>query len=218
MASSALDFDVRGLLDAQNLTRLLDLSQGKRRSILNKTSKRVRTQSRTRIRNQSDLGGQAFAPRKAARKGKMLRGLGKGLSVTRLSGTEAVLGWGNRLVASIAGEHQHGHVEKYTAQKVRRRGKTLDPNAPATRDQARALRNAGYRVRRGKRWLRPSMSWIQSQLKAGQAGLILSLLEHKPKHSSWDVTLPARSFLGATPDDVREMVATVLSQVLNTPT
>lgn len=215
--ASHLDFDVRGLVHAQHLVQLLKLSAGKRRSVLNKVSKRVRTQSRGRLRAQRDLDGQAFAPRRAQRKGKMLRGLGKRLNVTRLTGTEAALGWANRRVSRIAGQQQRGHVETYTVEKARRRGKALDPNAPASRDQARALRQAGYRVRKGKRWTRPSASWIQQNLKAGQAGLVLSILENKPKRNSWQITLPPRSFLGATPAEVRDLVGTVLQQTLNAP-
>ncbi len=65
MTTDHLALDVRGMLEAENLLALLDLPLAKRKRLLNNVSKRVRTLSRQRIRNQQNVDGTPFAPRKA---------------------------------------------------------------------------------------------------------------------------------------------------------
>lgn len=105
-----------------------------------------------------------------------------------------------------------------TAARMRSQGKTPDYAGSATRRQARALLKAGYQIRHDKRWKRPTLGWIVENLKSGQAGLILALLEDQTKEQSWKIDLPARDALGADPRDIREIVGTVLQQTLNSPT
>ncbi|PAU66541.1 hypothetical protein BZL41_01180 [Pseudomonas sp. PIC25] len=217
MAAPTVDFDVRGLLDAQQTLDLLSLPAAKRRRLLNTASKRVRTRNRKRIGEQRNVDGSPFVPRKDGGKRKMLRGLGKGLQVVTLTADEAVLGWRNRLVARIAADHQQGRPETMSAARMRRLGKTPDYNAPSSRFQARALLKAGYRIRSGKRWKRPSLGWIQENLSCGRAGLILAKLAGDTKKQRWQIDLPARAVLGADPQDVGDIVRTVLQQTLNAP-
>lgn len=217
MGAPTVDFDVRGMLDAQQTLELLSLPASKRRRLLNNAAKRVRTRNRKRISEQRNVDGTPFEARKAGGKRKMMRGLGKTLQVVSLTADEAVLGWGNRLVARIAADHQHGRPETMSAARMRRLGKTPDYSAPATRHQARALLKAGYRIRNGKRWKRPSNGWIQENLTSGRAGLILAKLAGDTKKQRWQIELPARAVLGADTQDVREIVRTVLQQTLNAP-
>ncbi|EQM70956.1 phage virion morphogenesis protein [Pseudomonas tohonis] len=216
MAAPIVDFDVRGLLGAQQLLDALALPPAKRRRLLNTISKRVRTRNRKRIGAQQNVDGTPFEARKAGGKRKMMRGLAKALSVTSLTADEAVLGWGNRLMSSIANDHQHGLPQVMSAARMRRLA-PVDYDAPATRFQARALLDAGYRIRSGKRWKRPTLAWIQSSLTSGRAGLILSKLLDEPKKQRWEIPLPARAVLGADTQDVREIAQTVLQQTLNAP-
>ena len=217
MAAPTVDFDVRGLLDVQQQLDLLALPGSKRRRLLNNAAKRVRTLSRKRISAQQNVDGSSFEARKAGGKSKMLRGLGKTLQVVTLSADEAVLGWGNSLVSRIAGDHQHGRPEVMTAARMRRLGKTPDYSAPATRHQARALLKAGYRIRKGKGWKRPTLGWVVGNLTCGRAGLLLAKLQGGSKKQRWQIDLPARAFLGADTQDVGEIVRTVLQQILHAP-
>jgi phage virion morphogenesis protein len=217
MATPTVDFDVRGMLDAQQTLDLLAMKAGKRRRLLNNVSKRVRTQNRKRIRAQRNVDGSAYAGRKNGGNRKMLSGLGKTMQVISLSADEAVLGWSSRLVAGIAAEHQYGRTETMSAARMRRLGKTPDYNGPASKQQARALLKAGYQIRNGKRWKRPSQGWIQENLTNGRAGLILAKLEGGRKKQRWQIELPARQVLGADAEDVREITRTVLQQTLNAP-
>jgi phage virion morphogenesis protein len=217
MTAPTLDFDIRGLLSIQEKLQLLALSATKRRRLLNNVAKRLRTRNRKRIRDQRNLDGSEFETRKGRSKRKMLKGLGKGLQVVSLNGNEAVLGWKNRLVSRIASEHQQGLDQIMTPARMRRLGKVPDYNAPASRPQARALLKAGYQIRQGKRWKRPSLGWVVENLKSGRAGLILSQLEGDSKKQSWKISLPARAVLGADSQDVSGIVSTVLQQTLNAP-
>jgi len=217
MTAPGLEFDVRGLLEAQAQLQLLALPAAKRRRLLNTASKRLRTRNRKRIRDQRNLDGSPYAARQGSSKRKMLRGLGKDLQVVGLTANAATLSWKNRLVSRIASEHQNGHRETMTPARLRRLGKTPDYQAPASRQQARALLKAGYQIRQGKRWKRPALGWIVEHLNNGQAGVILSQLEGTPKKTSWKIDLPVRVVLGANAQDVREIVGTVLQQTLHAP-
>ena len=70
MARSTFDLDVRGLLGAEEQLALLNLPPQLRRRLLNNVSKRVRSLSRQRIRNQQNLDGSPFEGRKGSGKGK----------------------------------------------------------------------------------------------------------------------------------------------------
>lgn len=217
MTAPMLSFDIRGLLSAQERLQLLALPAAKRRRVLRHASNRLATQNRKRIRSQRNLDGTSFAPRKGGGKRKMLRGLSKDLKRLRATAKEAVLGWRSRPVSRIASEHQAGRLQTMSAARMRRLGNTADYTAGASRKQAKALLAAGYQIRLGKRWRRPTQGWVMEHLKSGQAGLILSRLEGVTKQQSWNIQLPARDALGADARGVRELVSTVLQQTLNAP-
>lgn len=217
MTAPTLSVDIRGMIGAEQQLQLLSLPAAKRRRLLNNIGKRLRTRNHRRLSDQRNLDGSSFEKRQDSGKRKMLRGLGKRLQVTQVTATQVVLGWRQRRTARIAGEHQTGLSTTMTAARMRRQGSTPDYAGSATRHQARALLREGYRVRNGKSWKRPSQSWIVENLKSGQAGLILALLEGQSKQQSWKIDLPARDALGADPRDIREVINTVLQQTLNAP-
>lgn len=217
MTAPTLSFDIRGLIEAEQQLQLLALPEAKRRRLLNNASKRLRTRNNRRIQAQRNLDGSTFEKRQGPVKRKMLRGLSKRLQVIQLSAEHAALGWRQRRSARIASEHQVGHSTTMTAARMRKEGNTPNYAGAATRRQARALLKAGYQIRQGKRWKRPTLGWIVENLKSGQAGLILSVLEGQTKHQSWKIDLPAREALGADPQDIREIVGTVLQQTLQSP-
>lgn len=108
MTAPTLSFDIRGLIDAQQQLQLLTLPAAKRRRLLNKASKRLRTRNTRRISAQRNLDGSNFVPRKHKSRRKMLRRLSTRLQVTRLSPDAATLGWRQRRNERIAREHQLG--------------------------------------------------------------------------------------------------------------
>ena len=223
-ASSPLSIDIRGLLGAEDLLALLELPPVKRRRLLNNVSKRVRSLSRGRVRNQTNVDGTPFAPRKdpSKSKKKMESGLSKLLDVVKLSDQEAELGWRNRLTRYVAAQQNNGGSERVTAHQMRELSK-VPPGTAATEKQAKRLRQLNYRIRLPgkKKPSKPSVSWIQQNLEYTKAGLLIRVLDTEHKASTgkqaWNIQLPARQFLGASPSETSQLVNLVLRQTITSP-
>ncbi|MGG7596782.1 phage virion morphogenesis protein [Pseudomonas sp. WC1] len=225
MARSTLDMDVRGLLDAQAQLDLLVLPPKLRRRLLNRLGTRARSLSRKRIRNQQNLDGSPFAPRRDADAGKkkMEAGLGKLLQVTRVEADEAVLGWKNNLTSWVASQQHNGASERRTAQQMRRWNR-VEEGAKSTDKQAKRLRRLGFRVRQAgkKRLSRPPVSWILENVSYMQAGVLIRVLDEERGEStgaqSWEIKLPKRQFLGAgNEQENRDLLNLLLDQIINSP-
>lgn len=222
---STFELDARGYLGVREQLALLSLPPQLRRRLLNNVTKRVRTMSRKRVRDQQNLDGSPFEARKGSAKGKkkMEAGLAKLMVVTRVSADEAELGWKNALTRWVAAQQHHGVSERRTAAQMRRWNKT-PPGLAATDKQAKRLRRLGFRVRQaGKKTLtRPSVAWIQEHVNYAKAGLLIRILDDERSEStgaqSWEITLPKRQFIGVNTDrDTSLLVSQVLQQILHSP-
>lgn len=222
---STFELDARGYLGVREQLALLSLPPQLRRRLLNNVTKRVRTMSRKRVRDQQNLDGSPFEARKGSGKGKkkMEAGLAKLMVVTRVSADEAELGWKNALTRWVAAQQHHGVSERRTAAQMRRWNKT-PPGLAATDKQAKRLRRLGFRVRQaGKKTLtRPSVAWIQEHVNYAKAGLLIRILDDERSEStgaqSWEITLPKRQFIGVNTDrDTSLLVNQVLQQILHSP-
>ncbi|WJV21664.1 MULTISPECIES: phage virion morphogenesis protein [Pseudomonas] len=223
-ASSALNLDARGLLSVRDQLDLLSLPPKLRRRLLNNVSKRARSMGRKRVRDQVNLDGTPFAPRKGSSKGKkkMEAGLAKLMQVTSLTPDQAELGWRNALTRWVATQQHNGVSERRTAAQMRRWNKT-PPGLAATEKQAKRLRRLGFRVRQaGKKTLtRPSVAWIQEHVNYAKAGLLIRILDNERSEStgaqSWEITLPKRQFLGVSDLEASQLLHQVLQQILHSP-
>lgn len=222
---STFELDARGYLGVREQLALLSLPPQLRRRLLNNVTKRVRTMSRKRVRDQQNLDGSPFEARKGSAKGKkkMEAGLAKLMVVTRVSADEAELGWKNALTRWVATQQHHGVSERRTAAQMRRWNKT-PPGLAATDKQAKRLRRLGFRVRQaGKKTLtRPSVAWIQEHVNYAKAGLLIRILDDERSEAtgtqSWKITLPKRQFIGVNTDrDTSLLVNQVLQQILHSP-
>lgn len=225
MARSTFELDIRGLLDAQDLIALMELPPKLRRRLLNNVGKRSRSIMRKRVRNQINVDGTPFAPRASSSKGKkkMESGLAKLLDITRLSDTEAELGWRNALTRWVATQQHYGISERRTAAQMRKWNRVPEGLA-ATEKQAKRLRRLGFKVRQeGRKALsRPSVAWIQQHVNYAKAGLLIRILDDERRESSgkqsWEITLPKRQFVGeGTQQETKDLVNQVLNQILNSP-
>ena len=225
MAANPLDLDVRGLLSVDAQLALLELPPQLRRRLLNNVTKRVRSMSRKRVREQQNLDGTPFAERKSSAKGKkkMEAGLAKLLQVTRVSPDEAELGWKNALTRWVAAQQHNGATERRTAAQMRRWNR-VPPGVACTDKQAKRLRQLGFRVRvPGKKSLsKPSVAWIQEHVNYAKAGLLIRILNDEKTETSgaqsWDITLPKRQFLGVgIGQETSQLVNQVFQQILNSP-
>ncbi|RBH53168.1 MULTISPECIES: phage virion morphogenesis protein [Pseudomonas] len=225
MARSTLELDARGYLGVREQLALLSLPPQLRRRLLNNVSKRVRTMSRKRVRDQQNLDGSPFAPRKTEAKGKkrMEAGLAKLMEVTRVSADEAELGWRNALNRWVAAQQHNGVSERRTAAQMRRWNR-VPQGLAATDKQAKRLRRLGFKVRqKGRKTLaRPAVAWIKEHVNYAKAGLLIRILQDEKTETtgaqSWDITLPKRQFIGVSSDrDTTALVSQVLQQILNSP-
>ncbi|MFC3939174.1 virion morphogenesis protein [Pseudomonas gingeri NCPPB 3146 = LMG 5327] len=222
MARSLFELDARGQLGIREQLALLSLPPQLRRRLLNNVSKRVRSMSRKRIRDQQNLDGSPFEARKGDSKGKkkMEAGLGKLLQVTNVSPDAATLGWRNGLTSWVAAQQHNGASERRTAAQMRRWNRVPEGLA-ATDKQAKRLRRLGFKVRQaGKKTLtRPSVAWIKEHVNYAKAGLLIRILSDEKAEStgaqSWEITLPKRQFLGSSDQETSQLVNQVLQQILN---
>lgn len=222
---STFELDARGYLGVREQLALLSLPPQLRRRLLNNVTKRVRTMSRKRVRDQQNLDGTPFEERKGTGKGKkkMEAGLAKLMQVTRVSADEAELGWKNALTAWVAAQQHNGVSERRTAAQMKR-WNNVPAGLAATEKQAKRLRRLGFKVRQeGKKTLtRPSVAWIQEHVNYAKAGLLIRILDDEKTESSgaqsWDITLPKRQFIGvSTERDTGLLLNQVLQQILNSP-
>jgi hypothetical protein len=222
--SNPLNLDVRGLVEAQARLALIAMPPRLRKRLLNRVAMRLRTTWRKRVRDQKDLSGSGFKPRATKRKKKMLSGLAKALGVPRLTSEEVELGWGRKKNSMIAAVNNAGMTQRVTASQMRR-FKRLNP-LMATRAQAKKLRRLGYKVliggknkRNRARYVRPSLSWIEENVKYAQAGLLIRLLKDEPPGpQAWDIVLPKREFFGpASQQEVSALFEHLLPQILKSP-
>lgn len=173
-----------------------------RKRIFNKCAMHLIKTAKARIADQADLDGKPFPPHAKARRRKMLARLVRRLAAMNLTDAGAEVGWRNSFEGMIAARQQYGYVATFNKRQFKDR-KTLNTKEPATRQQAKGLIEAGYKVRRkdGKGGLKtPTIKWITENLNMGKAGLILRIL--RGSKEEWKTTLPPRSFLGVTLDDL----------------
>ncbi len=216
MRGMYLTADLNGQLGLKHTLELLKLKPAKRRRLLGQMARIVQRRSARRIRRQRDLYGKAYSQRKGAKRGKMLKGLPKKMS-KRINPNMASIGFADGVTAAIARAHQDGIDEVMNAQRARQRyGAPKDYSAPASRRQARKLREAGYKIRRenGKGWKSPSLRWITENLTSGKAGLILKKLTDDSGKDSWVIPVEARSFLGVTDVHMADLERIVMNTLV----
>lgn len=211
----SVKIDISGHIGIKATLQLLQLPAAKRKRILAQVGRKVRVASRKRLRTQRDINGRSWAERKSKSKRKMLRGMSKRMAVYS-SVNKVDITFDNALVGRVAREHQEGINQAMSAGKMQRIHGTPDYSAAATRNQAKALRTAGYKIKRagGKGYKRPTLKWVVENLTQGKAGLILKKLSGTTSKKNWVIPLPARPFLGASKKDIDTMVETIFKNTV----
>ncbi|BES69723.1 hypothetical protein RE428_07860 [Marinobacter nanhaiticus D15-8W] len=214
-----LTVSVSGDLVLRDQLALLRLDGAQRRRYHRLLGKEVARLSRARIKRQQDLNGQPWPGRKNGRR-KMMRKIMRPKHLRIDASSEAVtVTWRSRLMGQIARRQQEGIPERMTAKRAERIHGRPDYQADATPAQAKALIQSGFRVYAGKtkggkvKTRRVSQRWIRENMTLGQAGLVLRLIGDQPSKQSWDIPLPARSFLGLTPDERASVGQEILTKM-----
>lgn len=198
--------NITGLEEIQQ--RLNSLTPALRMRILRKLGNKITANSKKRITQQTDLRGSAFAPRSAKsqkKKKKMLQGLKKLIKVQFINNARAIIGFSGKRVIKTAQEQQYGKTRVVTAaQNAHASNSTAHDKAKLK--QAKQLLKLGYKAHINGKLRKPSLKWIVENLTVGQAGAIIRSMRTTPPKTSWEVVLPARSFLGITDAEMLELL------------
>ncbi|MBH2951945.1 hypothetical protein I5Q45_23125 [Serratia marcescens] len=217
---------IRGELDQRQLSQMrtalaaADLPAKKRQRLLWRIAKLgIIVAAKRHQREQTAPDGTPWAPRKRG-KGKMLKGMPKLLSVNEMpeiQGVRIYLKGGNYrngtkpIAAGLVGAVQQdgAHITMKASQAPRK----PQANRPALPRQAKRLRALGYKIRQGKRWVKPSSKKIMETMSMAQAGLVIRKLRGTPSKRVWTIDLPGRAFLGVSNDEFNKILARQLQAI-----
>ncbi|CCK75048.1 Probable phage protein [Oleispira antarctica RB-8] len=203
------------------------LPANQRKKINTRLGREVIKQSRERISKQRTIDSGQFSPRANGRKKKLLRKMMTGKKVKVWAGPNgAKVGWQNSLTGKIARAQQDGYTESFNAGKVaRQESKNEDPDANATKAQAKKLVELGYTrsvgtyktgAKKGKaRKKRVSQRWIMDNLNTGYAGILIRTIGNEDLKASWNVVVPARPFFGLSKSEIKNMGKQIIEDVMN---
>ncbi len=210
--------DERSFLRAKEQLTLVGLPTKSRQRILKEIGKVIAKQTKKNIRAQRDPEGRSWKKRKNGRK-KVLRGFTKKLKhYQRKSNREVVIGWPSAR-GTIAQAHHSGIDEPSGLSKRKRQAKKQNEptkNDPATRDQAKELRDLGYRLEkqgRQKRGKKPTVKFIMQNVTLGEAAKKIQELENKSPARSWDINRPERRLIGASPKRVAMIIKREMKRI-----
>lgn len=201
-----------------------DLPPAKRQRLLWRLAKYgLIAAAKRNVRNQADPDGKVWPGRQSKRKGKMLRNLPKLLHIRDMPEISAVRVYlqgggyrnGTRDVPAgvVAYSQQNGMNVSISRRSVPRKPREDDDDKMATPAQAKRLRALGYRVRKGKRWRKPSAKEIKESMEYDQAGAVILEMSGKTVKKSWTIDLPAREFLGISDEDFSQALARQLQGI-----
>lgn len=219
-----IDTDKQSRLRLSEQIDVLTLSPTQSRKLLKKIGSGIQKDTRENVKAQRTVSGGPMPPRADKKKRRMMRKMPKGM-VTRLAGEHnAVVTWRNGGQAMVADRHDKGIDENFTAKKAARLYGTPNYGKPATPAQAKSLNSEGYRRRtarkrgKGKAVLkRVPQKWIRDNMTLGQAGFILRMMRTGTAKGiqSWNIPVPKRPILGATPDTIDTYLTVMAQEALN---
>lgn len=204
----------RDVLNMQEKLAMLAMPPKKRIWILKTLGRWEKANTRKRIQQQKDVRGQALAPKKGKKRGKVMRRMAKGLTPYVRNANMLDLTWSNKLSAKIAARHHLGQKQKMTKRQMQKRWGTPNYSAPCSKGQARKLRELGYTVARksGKGRKKPSLRLLMDTVTHGQAGQIIRELSNQPNVSAWDIPLAERQILGSNEREVTRQLIKIFEQ------
>ncbi|AGN34215.1 hypothetical protein VPPG_00090 [Vibrio phage VD1] len=206
-----IEADERSYLRLKEQLALLNLDKKTRQKMLKRIGTQIAKTTRKNIRAQRDPDGRQWSKRKKGRK-KMLRGFTQKLKhFQRDSNRTLYVGWPSAR-GKVAYEHQHGLAQKSgLSARKRQAKKDKEPKQtePATKEQARALRDLDFRLKpqgRQKRGKKPTLAWIKENMTVGEAAKTIQELENKTPARDWEVGRPERRLIGVSPKRLAMMI------------
>jgi len=223
-----IDTDRRSRLKLADQIDVLTMAPAARRRLLRDIGKESRQRMRSNIQHQKTVAGSPMPPRADRKKRKMFRRLAKGMVTNIVNDHEADVTWKYGSRAKLAYRHHHGITQEVSAGEAarvahKRYGSPPKYKNKATKAQAKALNREGFRRRvarkRGKGGAvlkRVPQKWIRDNMSIGQAGLVLRLMRTgTPKGvQRWQINVPERPVLGATPADADKILTAMAANAL----
>ncbi|MED8847348.1 phage virion morphogenesis protein [Escherichia coli] len=201
-----------------------ELSPAKARKLLYRIAKYgLLPAAKRNVRNQQTPDGTGWEPRRrpdkatGKYKNKMLLGLPKLMAIRADNDGKTVRIYfrkGSYNTGSHAGAV--AHIQQNGARITRKGSRKWSAGVmdamreqPATRRQAHRLLSLGFRAptgavnkktgRRNRR--KPSLQWIMENMNRLQAGTVINILKGKEAKDTREITIPARTFLGASGEE-----------------
>lgn len=203
--------DKRSYLRLKEQLKLIGLDEKKRKRLLKKVGQQIAKKTKQNIRAQRDPDGHQWRKRKKGKK-KVLKGFTKKLKHFQKNNNHTlVIGWPSRR-GTVALEHHTGRKEKSgVSSRFRQSQKNNEPKKtdPATREQAKELRELGWRLpRQGrqKRGKKPTIKFITDNMSVGEAAKEINKIENKTPAKKWDINRPERRLIGIRPKRLAMMI------------
>jgi hypothetical protein len=235
--SGGISVDVRGLVGLRRQFDILMMPPTQRKKLLRLVAYRLRGDCQRRVKKRIDLEGRPFAKHPGHTNARhSFDTAAKLMAVTNLTDINAEIGWRSVGMSRLAWKINYGSSEYVDDEK-----KTHDGfrNAEETRPfacsvfQARQLVAYGYRQNGEKARKPATVRWLRGELNAdgkrvnfhmsyAKAATILDDMHRRGYQKSrtelgaeehGKVKIPARSFLGATPQEIANYIDTIFEQM-----
>ncbi|WP_375750943.1 phage virion morphogenesis protein [Vibrio sp. HN007] len=215
-----IEFDAndKSFLRAKEQLELLGLPKKSRQRILKELGKYYTKQTRKNIRAQRGPDGAPWKKRQKGRR-KMMRGFTKKLKhFHKNKNWDLFVGWPSAR-GTVAFAHHHGKEEQSGLTKRKRQAKKKkepSKSEPATREQAKELRDLDYRLPkqgRQKRGKKPTIKFIMQNMTVGEAAKKIQELENRTPARSWDINRPERRLIGASPKRVAMIIKREMKRI-----
>ncbi|RQW64027.1 phage virion morphogenesis protein [Vibrio viridaestus] len=207
----AITADDNSLLRVRETLDLLKLNTQQRKRILTSIGKYQTKKTKRDIRAQQTPEGKHWKRRKRG-KAKMMKGLQRKVKYKQQNNNrEIVVGWLG-FSSFVAYRHHYGVKQQSSVRaklienkKKKKDGTAHNKNDPATRIQAKLLRELGYRMppekgsKKGKRGKKPTIKWITQNLTMGKASYQIRKLRERDPAERWDIEVPERRLIGISP-------------------
>lgn len=210
---------LEGWVKLNQQLRQLQMTQTEKRRYFRLLAREIMKQTRQRARNQQDLEGRPWAKRKRGKR-KMMKKITRAQNMKAEIGDDgAEISWPKTLIGIIARKQQEGIGDIMTARKLAKRNTGPNCSGRASDNQAAALIAVGFRHRiKGGREIKVSRKWITENVNADQAGAILRAMREGQTKQTWQIPLAARSFLGASTEDLQSLSKMVMEEMLKSIT
>ncbi|MGF1876670.1 phage virion morphogenesis protein [Photobacterium frigidiphilum] len=208
--------DKRSYLRVKEQLALIMLDRKSRKRILSHIGRYTKKRTQKNMRAQKNPDGHQWKRRQRGR-GKMFKGLARKIKYFQGDNNRVVyIGWPG-FSGYVAEKHHVGENEQSSLQARFKQAKTKkEPKKTdlATREQARALRDLGFRLApqgRQKRGKKPTLKFITQNMTVAEAAKMIRTLDNKKPARKWAIERPTRRLIGISP----KRVAMIIKRELN---